>query len=106
MADKKKKCAVTLARVASLTAAIGLVAMASSPGIARADEGENDAEPTPFRMHPTPNNDPAPRRAFEAIVNVGFIQPTGGVSAGHAVEDSVGGGIDLGVGLGYRAHSG
>jgi hypothetical protein len=90
-----------VARALGSSAAIG-VAVLSSSGSARAQDPDSDAEPTPFRMTQSAGNTPAPHHALEAIVEVGYVHPVGGGSSGDDLQSSVGGGLDLGVGLGYR----
>ena len=82
-------------------AAIGIAAFAS-PGIARASDDSSDGEPSPFRVRLNPTNTAAPRHAFEAVLDVAYVQPTGGVSDGHTVQEAIGGGVELGLGVGYR----
>ena len=89
------------AALAVAVAAIGIAALAS-PSVARASDDSADGEPSPFRMRPNPTSTAAPRHAFEAVLDVAYVQPTGGVSEGHAVQDALGGGVELALGLGYR----
>jgi hypothetical protein len=46
---------------------------------------------------------PAPRRAFEVSVDLGWTQGFGSLRDGRAVGDVAGAGAALGLGLGYRA---
>ncbi len=87
------------------TCLLGVVAIGATvtfTSAARAEDTQFDAEPSPFRRRPDPTNTAAARHAFEAVLDVAYVQPTGGVSDGHSIQEAVGGGVQLGLGLGYR----